>query len=123
MTYHQPLSGGWLSKLVSNPIDAIVSAPATAIDAAAGGPEKRKRTRAANAAAAATQAQIDAEKAQRDAAVAAAAAQAQTDSTAIVTDAKAKAKKKLIQTLAIGGGVFAVVAVGFLIATGGKKAA
>jgi len=121
MTYHSQLSGGFLSKVFSDPIAALVSTPSTVLDAAAGGPEKRARARAAREKAAETQAQIDAEKAQREAVVAAATAQAQADTAATLATAKAAAKKKLITTLAIGGGAFAVLAVGLFLVTGGEK--
>jgi hypothetical protein len=107
-----------LGSFWSDPFGTIVSAPSKAIDAAAGGPQQRARAHAATAAAKATQAQIDAEKASRDAAVAASTAAAQQEVAATTATAKAVAKKKLIKTLAIGGGAFAVLAVGLFLVTG-----
>lgn len=107
-----------LGSFWSDPFGTIISAPSKAIDAAAGGPQQRRRAHAATAKATQTQAQIDAEKAQREATVAAELARAQQDVAATTTTAKAAAKKKLIKTLAIGGGVFAVLAVGLFLVTG-----
>lgn len=105
-------------KAISDPIGTLVSAPGKLVDAAAGGPQKRARAKASFAAGAKTQAQIDAEKAARDAAVAASQAQAQAEVAAAVATAKAAEKKKLIKTLAIGGGAFAVLAVALVLVTG-----
>jgi hypothetical protein len=107
-----------LGSFWSDPIGTLVSGPGKLVDAAAGGPQLRRRAHAATAAAKATQAQIDAEKAARDAAVAASTAAAQQEVAATTAAAKAAAKKKLIKTLAIGGGAFAVLAVGLILVTG-----
>ena len=111
MTYHSDL--GFLDKLIS--------APAKLIDAAAGGPQKRRRTRAAKARTQATEAKITEEIASREAAVAAETAAAETEAAAAEAAARARSRKSLIRNLAIGGGVFTVLVIGVLIATGGKK--
>jgi hypothetical protein len=102
-------------------IDKIISGPAKLIDAAAGGPQKRRRTRAAQARAQATTQQAEAERAGREAAVAAEISSAQTEAVATEAEGKARLRKSLIRNLAIGGGVFAAVAVAVIVATGGKK--
>ena len=107
-----------LGSFWSDPFGTIISGPGKIIDAAAGGPQQRARAHAAIAAAQKTQAQIDAEKASRDAAVAASQAQAQAEVDATTAAAKAAAKKKLTKTLAIGGSVFAVLAVALVLVTG-----
>lgn len=111
MTYHHPVGF----------IDQIISGPAKLIGAAAGEPQKRRRARAAQARAQATTQQAEQERASREAAVAAEAAAAQAEAEASETAAKARLRKNLIRNLAIGGGVFAVLATAAFIVTGGKK--
>jgi len=115
MSYNGQHGLGW------DPFSALISLPGKAVDAAAGGPQQRRRAHAATAKATQTQAEIDAEKAQREAAVAASQAQVQAEVAATTAAAKATAKKKLIKTLAIGGGAFAVLAVALLLVTGKTK--
>jgi hypothetical protein len=115
-----------VGKIIKDPIGSLVAAPGQIIDAAAGGPQQRGRARAANAQATAIRAtaaaaqqsssEIATQSTQRAAArvaelQAAAAAETAADVAAAAAETAA-AKKKLIKTVAIGGG--AVVGLGVL---------
>lgn len=128
MSYHQHDDGGvgniltdigkFVKKAAADPIGTLVSAPGLIIDASAGGPQQRGRARTANK----TAAQIRAEAASAQQSASDAAAQQAQQAAARVAALEAAAaaetavaKKKLIKTVAIGGGaVAAVVGLGVL---------